>query len=231
MAKKKPKKHSKKTGPSIIQVDIVSDIVCPWCWLGARYFFKAVKQSNHKIDVAWRPYMLDPEVPEQGVPYRDYMKAKFGDGPSNKFKAMREHLEQAAPDAGINFRFSDIPMRPNTLNAHRLVRWAGGQGLGSQAKEALFKAFFDDLEDVGNLDILSRIAGEIGMDQNLVSDLLAGDEDKNAVREEIMFFRNLGISGVPSFIYQGQFAVQGAQPAKSHLEAFEKAASLPNPQN
>jgi len=226
MAKKKSKP---KTKPGVIQVDIVSDIVCPWCWLGSRYFFQAAKKSKHKLDVTWRPYMLDPTVPEGGMPYRDYMKSKFGDGPSNKFKAMREHLEQAAPDAGITFRFGDIPMRPNTLNAHRLIRWATGQGLGNKAAEALFKSFFDDLEDVGNLEILARLAGEIGLDPDLVTDLLSKDDDKNTVREEIMFFRNLGVSGVPCFIYQGQFAVQGAQLPETHTKAIENAASIPTP--
>ena len=220
------KKKTPKNKPQEITVDIVSDIVCPWCWLGSRYFFEAAKKSKHNVSVTWRPYMLDPTVPEGGMAYRDYMKNKFGDGPSNKFKAMREHLEQAAPDAGITFRFGDIPMRPNTLNAHRLMRWATGQGFGNAAAEALFKSFFDDLEDVGNAEILTRIAGDIGLDAALVSDLLGKDEDKNKVQEEILFFRNLGVSGVPCFIYQGQFAVQGAQPPEAHAKAIEDAAKV-----
>ncbi len=221
MAKKK------KQITSIINVDIVSDVVCPWCWLGSRYFFAAAKKSNHAINVTWRPYMLDPTVPESGVAYRDYMKSKFGDGPSDKFQAMRAHLEKAAPDAGITFRFGDIPFRPNTLNAHRLMKWATGQGLGNETSEALFKSFFDNLEDVGNAEILTRIANDVGMDGELVKELLGKEEDKNAIREEIMFFRNLGVSGVPCFIYQGQFAVQGAQPPEAHLKAIEEAARLP----
>lgn len=220
------KKKSSKTKKSEIQVDIVSDIVCPWCWLGSRYFFQAAKKSKHTINVTWRPYMLDPTVPEGGVPYGDYMKNKFGDGPSDKFKAMREHLEKAAPEAGITFRFGDIPTRPNTLDAHRLMRWATGQGLGHKAAEALFKSFFDDLEDVGNSAILARIAGDIGLDKALVTDLLNKDDDKNTIREEIMYFRNLGVSGVPCFIYQGQFAVQGAQEPNAHMKAIEEAAKI-----
>ena len=220
------RRKQKKSAAAVVEVDIVSDIVCPWCWLGSRYFLKAAAQSGHAVALTWRPYMLDPEVPEDGVPYRDYMKAKFGGGETNRFKTMREHLEQAAPEAGINFRFGDISMRPNTLNAHRLMRWAGGQGLDSLAAEVLFKAFFDDLEDVGDKKVLARIAGEIGLDQELVRELLDGDDDKNAVREEIMFFRNLGVSGVPCFIYQGRFAVRGAQPPEAHLKAIEEAAAL-----
>lgn len=221
------KKKSSKPSNTPIQVDIVSDIVCPWCWLGIKYFEKAAKQSGRQIALTWRPYMLDPTVPEDGVPYKDYMKQKFGaDGPSNRFKSMRQALEEAAPEVGIDFKFGQIPMRPNTLNAHRLLKWAQGQDLGSTAAEALFKAFFTELKDVGSVETLKEIASEIGMDAELVEELLMKDDDKNAVREEIMFFRNLGVNGVPCFIYNGQFAVQGAQPADAHLKALNEAAKL-----
>ncbi|WP_026940731.1 DsbA family oxidoreductase [Hellea balneolensis] len=222
------KKNSGKSASTPIQVDIVSDIVCPWCWLGVKYFQKAAKQSGLDINLTWRPYMLDPSVPEGGVPYNDYMKQKFGtDGPNNRFKAMREALEEAAPKVGIDFKFGQIPMRPNTLNAHRLLKWAQGQDLGDAASEALFQAFFTDLEDVGDVETLTNVAAEIGMDAELVGELLTKDDDKNTVREEILFFRNLGVNGVPCFIYNGQFAVQGAQPVEAHLKALNQAAKLP----
>ena len=221
------KRKSTKTPKQTIHVDIVSDIVCPWCWLGVRYFQKAAKQSKHDVKLTWRPYMLDPEVPEGGLPYNAYMKQKFGDGPSDRFKAMREALETQGPTVGIDFKFGEIPMRPNTLNAHRLIKWAQGQELGDAASEALFRAFFTDLKDVGDPSILKEIAQEIGMDAELVEELLAKDDDKNTVREEIMFFRNLGVNGVPCFIYNGQFAVQGAQPVDKHLRAIENAAQNP----
>jgi len=108
-----------------------------------------------------------------------------------------------------------------------VMRWAGGQDKGTEAAEALFKAFFTDHEDVGDAEILKRIAGEVGLDTELVGELLGKDDDKNTVREEIMFFRNLGVSGVPCFIYQGQFAVQGAQEPEQHLKAIAEAAKLP----
>ena len=221
------KQKSTKTPKQTIQVDIVSDIVCPWCWLGVRYFQKAAKQSKHDVNLTWRPYMLDPAVPEEGTPYSAYMKQKFGNGPSNRFKAMRESLEAQGPTLGIDFKFDDIPMRPNTLNAHRLLKWAQGQDLGDAASDALFRTFFTDLKDVGDHAILKEIAEEIGLDAELVEELLMKEDDKNAVREEIMYFRNLGVNGVPCFIYNGQFAVQGAQPAEAHLKAMEQAAKLP----
>ena len=226
---------SKRKHPEGIQVDMVSDIVCPWCWLGKRYFDDAVKKSGAKVNVTYRPYMLDPTVPKDGMAYRDYMKAKFGEGPSDKFKAMRDHLEAAAPDAGINFKFSDIPVRPNTLRAHCLIKWAQGEdqprGRAGAIKENLFKAFFDDLLDIGDIDVLSKIAGDNGMDAALVKDLLNQDRDIQAVMEEISFFRGLGISGVPTFIYNGQFAVQGGQPTEAHLKAIKQAQAMPAMQN
>ncbi len=217
----------KKSTPPIIQVDIVSDIVCPWCWLGSRYFQMAANKSPHKVQLSWRPYMLDPNVPAGGMAYREYMDAKFGGGPSDRFKAMRAALETAAPEAGIHFRFDDIPMRPNTLDAHRLMKWAGGQGLGDKAAAALFKAFFDELRDVGDHAVLTDIAHNIGLDRDLIAELLRGDDDAAGVQDEIAFFQRLGVTGVPCFIYNGQFAVQGAQPVETHLAALEKAATLP----
>ena len=192
-----------KTPKTTVQVDIVSDIVCPWCWLGVKLFEKAAKQSNQNIKVSWRPYMLDPSVPEDGVPYKDYLKQKFGDTPSNKFTEMRKHLEQAGPQYGIEYKFDDIPLRINTLNSHRFLKWAQGQDKGNEASEALFKAYFTDLKNVSDPAVLTDIASTIGMDADLVSELLSKEDDKNAVREEIMFFRNLGVNAVPTFIYNG----------------------------
>ena len=211
----------------IIQVDIVSDIVCPWCWLGYVYFAQAAKKSGRKIKLSWRPFMLDADIPAGGLPYQDYMRAKFGDGPSNKFKAMREHLETAGKEQNIDYRFDDIPMRPNTMAAHRLMRWAEGQDMGDAAAEALFQAFFTDGKDVGDITVLASIAQSLGMDSDLTTTLLESDQDEAAVTEEMFFYRNLGVNSVPTFIYNGQFAIQGAQPLQAHLKAIEEAAKNP----
>ena len=211
-----------------VYVDIVSDVVCPWCWLGAKYFHAAAKKYSGKVGLSWRPYMLDPSIPEEGLPYRDYMTNKFGpSGPSSRWTAMREHLDTAGPDAGITFNFSKITTRPNTLNAHRLIRWAQGQNKANKMTEALFKAFFTDSLDIGNVQVLSSLAEEAGLDGALVAELLASSKDTAEVTNEISQFRNLGVSGVPTFIYNGQFAVQGAQPVETHLKAFEEAAKHP----
>lgn len=207
---------------SVVTVDIVSDIVCPWCWLGYRYFQQATEEFDGEVRLNWRPYMLDPDVPTSGVPYKAYMKNKFGDGPSDRFKAMRTHLETAGPDVGIDFKFDGIPMRPNTLNAHRMMRWASGQGKADDVAQRLFAAFFTDHRDVGDMDILVDIAGQAGLDRDLVGELLQTDRDVDAVTEEIMHYRRLGVSGVPSFIYAGQYLMTGAQPKAAHIKALEQ---------
>ncbi|WP_017931640.1 DsbA family oxidoreductase [Robiginitomaculum antarcticum] len=223
------KSRAKRSGPDSIQVDMVSDIVCPWCWLGKRYFDQAVQKNGAKVNVTYRPYMLDPTVPKDGLPYRDYMKSKFGDKPDNRFSAMREQLEKSAPDAGIHFRFSELTVRPNTMRAHCLIRWAQGQSpnKGGHVKEALFKAYFDELRDIGDIDVLCDIAKANDMDAALVRELLIEGRDVKDVAEEMAFFRGLGISGVPTFIYNGQFAVQGAQPVAAHIQAIAQAAEMP----
>ncbi len=210
-------------GVMTVRIDIVSDVVCPWCWLGKKRLEAALEQSGETAEITWRPYELDPAVPEAGTAYKDYMRAKFGDGPDDRFTKMREHLEAAAPDAGINFRFSELTVRPSTLNAHRLIRWAQGQKKGDAVVEALFRAYFDELRDIGDLAVLSEIAGESGLDSIIVADLLATDRDKSEVRAEENYFRGLGVSGVPTFIFEGQYGVSGAQEPETLIGIIEKA--------
>lgn len=222
MAKRKPSKAQTQS----LEVDMVSDFVCPWCWLGFKYYLSAAGKTKPRPNLTFRPYMLDPTVPEGGADYRDYMKAKFGDNPDSRWKAMREQLETSGPEVGINFDFKAITRRPNTLDAHRLMRWAQGQELGFECAEKLFIAYMENGEDIGDHNILVRIAGEIGLDETITRDLLSGDEDKTDIQNEVLFFRGLGVSGVPTFIYGGQYAVQGAQPPEQHRKVMAEAAKL-----
>lgn len=210
-----------------IQVDLVSDFVCPWCWLGYKQFKSAASGAKPKPLMTFRPYMLDPTVPEEGQDYRDYMIAKFGEGSKDRFKDSRAHLEKAGAELGIDFDFSAITRRPNSLNAHRLMKWAQGQDLGDTVAEGLFRAYHEEGLDIGDKDILVSIAEKAGLDGDLVRELLSRDDDKLAIQQEAMFFRGLGVSGVPTFIYNGQFAVQGAQEAEKHKKAFKEALKNP----
>lgn len=211
-----------------ISVDIVADLVCPWCWLGKRHWDAArALVPDVKVETLWRPYQLDPTLPREGKPYRDYMQAKFSGTDAGRWKAMREHLEQAGPAAGIEFRFDAIPHRPNTLDAHRLMRWAAGQGVVDAVAEGLFKAFFQDSRDIGSAEVLTAIAVDAGMDGAIVGDLLAGDRDRKAVWDEEVFYRQLGVTGVPTYIFNGRFAVSGAQEPAVLADAIRQAVNEP----
>jgi len=213
-----------------VRIDLVADFVCPWCWLGWRNWLAAKKLApDIKTEVTWRPYELDPSIPDEGAPYRDYMKGKFSGENAERWKAMRTHLEAAGPGAGIDFRFDAIIHRPNTINAHRLIRWARGQSAkkADAVAEGLFATFFRDGKDIGDSGVLTDIAVEAGLEGAIITDLLSTDRDKEDVRQEGDFFRQLGVTGVPSFIFEGQFAVPGAVEPAVLADALQRAASLP----
>ncbi len=221
-----------------IRIDIISDIVCPWCWLGWRYLKAAIDQTAIPVEMRWRAYMLDTNVPKNGTDYKAYMAKKFGTAPDNRFAKMREHLEAAAPDAGIEFRFDGIPKRANTLAAHQLMHWAQeqntqeqntqGQNNANDMAEALFTAFFKDHLDINDQDVLLNLASEFGMDTDLIRTLYSKNADETVIMEDIAAVSRAGIRSVPSYIYQGKYLLQGAQPAKAHYDMIEKLSSDTN---
>ncbi len=212
----------------MISVDLVSDPVCPWCWLGLRYWKAARKLTDDiEVETVLRPYQLDASIPRTGLPYKDYMRSKFSGDASGRWKMMRDHLEAAGPAVGIVFNFDQIEIRPNTLDAHRVIRWAQGQDLGIEAADAIHKAFFEERRDIGNREVLAEIAGEVGLDTTIVGDLLNTDRDADSVLKEEQFYRSLGVQGVPCFIFNGRFAVSGAEEPATLAQAIKKAAAQP----
>ena len=212
----------------MISVDLVSDPVCPWCWLGLRYWKTArALTPSIEVETVFRPYQLDPAIPQSGKPYAAYMKSKFSGEHSDRYKAMRQHLEAAGPGVGIVFNFDAIEIRPNTLDAHRLIRWAHGQGLAEDMTDALHKAFFEERRNLVDRTELAEIAGEVGLDRDIVADLLASDRDAQEVLREEQFYRSLGVQGVPCFIFNGRFAVSGAEAPENLASAIKKAADAP----
>ena len=209
-----------------LHIEMVSDLVCPWCWVGLRRLKGALELVPElEVEILFRPFELDPTIPAGGTDYKAYMKQKFGsDQSKDRANQMRDALIQYGEELGIPFDFERITWRPNSFNAHRLVRWAQGQNLGMAAKEAMFEAFFANGEDIGDHEVLVTVAARIGLDSNLVSDLLAGDADVQRTREEQNLFRQMGISGVPTFIAHRQIAVQGAESAEK-LARFLKTAA------
>jgi predicted DsbA family dithiol-disulfide isomerase len=213
-----------------LTLEMVSDLVCPWCWLGLRRLKAATRLTPElDVEILFRPFELDPTIPPAGTDYKAYMRGKFAsDDARARSNAMREALVQLGEEHDITFNFDRIRRRPSSFNAHRLVRWAQGQTLGIQAKEALFDAFFTQGLDIGDHEVLVTLAGRIGLDANIVSDLLVTDADVETTREEAERFRQMGISGVPTFIAHRQIAVQGAEsPEKLARFLRTAAAQLP----
>ncbi len=216
-----------------IAIEMVSDLVCPWCWLGLRRIRAAIAHVPElEIELLFRPYELDPTIPKAGVDYKDYMRQRLGgtgepdESPdTSRFRAMRDALEQYGAEEDIPFRFASITRRPNSFDAHRLVRWAQGQRVGAAVKEALFAAYFAHGEDIGDPAVLSRIAGENGLDGDIVAKLLAGEADVAEVRDEAELFRRMGIAGVPTYIGNRQIAVQGAETAEKLAKFLRTVAA------
>ncbi len=208
-------------------IEMVSDIVCPWCWVGLRRIKAAsALVPEVSVELAFRPFELDPTIPAGGVDYKSYMKQKFGSvANKDSTNSIRKTLIQYGIDEGIPFDFEKITRRPNSFNAHRLVFWAQGQGKGIEAKEALFEAFFSNGQDIGDLDTLVTIAAQIDLDTDIVSDLLASDADVEKTRDEMNLFRQMGISGVPTFIAHKSIAVQGAESAERLAKFLQSAAA------
>jgi len=213
-----------------LHIEMVSDLVCPWCWVGLRRLQGAMAlEPDLDVEILFRPFELDPTIPAGGVDYKDYMKQRFGsDQSKDRANQMRDLLIQYGEEEGIPFQFDRITRRPNSFNAHRLVRWAQGQNLGMAAKEALFEAYFSKGQDIGDHEVLVTVAAKIGLDPNLVSDLLAGEADVDRTREEQNLFRQMGISGVPTYIAHRQIAVQGAESSEK-LARFLKTAAAQMP--
>lgn len=205
-----------------MQIDIVSDTVCPWCFIGKRRLTRALAmRPDVPVEVFWRPYRLDPTIPREGVDRRAYLKAKFGDGP--RTAAMGDAIRNEGAGEGIDFAFDRIAKTPNTLDSHRLIRWAGGAGVQDDLVERLFKAYFIDGRDIGDAQVLTDIAAEAGMDANLVSELLAKDADLAAVEREAGMANQMGISGVPTFIFDSKFMISGAREPEILARIIDKA--------
>ena len=198
--------------PSVTRLDIHSDVVCPWCYLGTANLLKALAErpDGHPFAIRWHPFQLDPTIPPEGLDRAAYMRAKFGD--DGRIEAAHARLTAMGREAGIVFRFDRIARAPNTLDAHRLIRWAEPLALQTLTATVLFRRYFEDGEDISVKAVLVAAAEEAGLDAAAIGRLLAGDADRAEVRAEARAAAELGITGVPTFIVGGRYAVSGAQP-------------------
>ena len=194
-----------------IKLDIMSDPICPWCYIGKAHLDRALADHpNHPFTIEWHPFQLNPDMPVGGMGRREYLEGKFG----GKEAAVRAYapVVDSAEKAGLSINFEGMKRTPNTLNAHRLIHWAGIEGRQTAAVAALFKAYFVDTRDIGNTEVLADIADNIEMDAAVVTRLLATDVDAKDISDRDAHSRKMGVNSVPTFIVGGKHAVPGAQP-------------------
>ena len=227
-----------------LTIDVVSDVVCPWCFIGKRHLDRALhlwqaEQPQCAVAVHWHPFFLNPDTPESGEPYRPFLEKKFG-GPE-KLAEIWQRVSAAGRTAGIEFAFEKIELRANTLNAHRLIHYA--QRVMSPAKpetvsladgadgtavnrliEGLFAAQFLAGRYIGDRAVLAAVAGECGMDRDAVQRYLDTAEDADTVRAAATEMQRMGIGGVPFFIFNKRMGASGAQPPEALLQAMRDAA-------
>ena len=207
-----------------MRIDVISDTICPWCWIGKRRFERArAERPDMVVEVGWRPFQLNPDMPADGLDRDEYMRLKFGNGA--KAANIYAAIEKVGEAEGIPFRFEAIKRTPSTLDSHRLVRWAGEAGCQPELVETLFERYFRDGQDVGDRDVLVDVARTHGMDADRIGALLDGDTDFDIVLREDRFARELGISGVPTFLLERQYAVVGAEEPATFLRAFDQVAA------
>ena len=207
-----------------LNVDVVSDVVCPWCYVGKRHLDIAMSQMpDVDFQIRWRPFQLNPKMAKEGMDRETYMAEKFGKG--GPTKDFYKSLEDVGQSLDINFQFEKIEFAPNTLDAHRLIHWASGSEADEQTKlvTRLFEVYFVEGGDIGNRKTLLDVAKGLGMNVPLVDQLLGEDRDVEAIKEQVAVAGKMGITGVPCFIIENKYAVMGAQKPDALVEAFQQA--------
>ena len=209
----------------MVRLDIISDPICPWCYIGKAGLDVALAtHPDHPFTVEWHPFQLNPDMPPEGMDRRAYLEAKFGgkEGAARAYAPVVEHAEKA----GLTINLDKMERTPNTIDAHRLIHWAGIEKRQSYVVDLLFKAYFVEGRDIGDHEVLADIADTAEMDAAMVSRLLASDSDIDDIRKRDAHSREMGVNSVPTFIVAGRHAVPGAQPA----EMWEKVIADVNAQ-
>ena len=208
----------------MITLDIISDPICPWCYIGKTNLDRALEAApGHPFVVAWHPFQLNPDMPPEGADRREYLEAKFG----SRAKAVEIYarVEEAAKAAGLEIDFANVPRVPNTLDAHRLIHWAGLEGRQAAVVSALFRAYWREGRDIGDREVLADLAAGAGMERAMVARLLASDADAEETRARDAHARQRGVTGVPCFIIANQYVVSGAQPPQVWAEVIAELSA------
>jgi predicted DsbA family dithiol-disulfide isomerase len=212
------------TPTPVARIDVISDAICPWCYIGKRNLEAALTllaQDDLHFDVMWHPFQLNPDMPVEGVARQAYREQKFGD--PEKAKAIDDRITATAATVGLEFHLDRLTRTPNTVNSHRLIRMAGQESVQDTVVEALFKAYFCEGADIGDAEILAGVGGVGGLDPDAVFKMLKSEEHRREVLAGDQMARNAGISGVPSFALQGHVLFSGAQPPEEMAKAFTHA--------
>jgi predicted DsbA family dithiol-disulfide isomerase len=204
-----------------VRLDIISDPICPWCYIGKSLLDQALaERPDHPFEIHWQPFQLNPDMPPEGMDRRAYLEGKFG-GREGAARAYAPVLERAEA-AGLDIDFAAIPRTPNTLDAHRLLHWSEVEGCQTPMAMALFRAYFQEGRDISDHEVLADLADGLGIDAALVSRLLASDADREEVAGRDAQFREMGVTGVPTFVVAGQHAVPGCQPPEMWLRVIDE---------
>jgi predicted DsbA family dithiol-disulfide isomerase len=205
-----------------MNLDVFSDTICPWCFIGKRRLERALKErAQPGLKIRWRAFQLNPGMPAEGMERRAYVEAKFGG--SDRARTIYDTIRAAGAGEGIEFAFEKIKRTPNTLQSHRLLRLAAATDRQDATLEGLFRAYFIEGRDIGDRAVLAEIGAAAGLDREETADYLEGDADTDTVLSEDVLARRAGINGVPCFIFNGRFALSGAQEPEAFFQIFDLA--------
>ena len=212
-----------------LQIDIVSDVVCPWCYIGKRRIENALALAGDvPVEIHWRPFFLNNWVPREGISRDEYLTAKFGS--PEAYKGIAGRVVAAATEEGLLYRPELVKRQPNTTDCHRLIHWAEGQGKSADMKQRLMELYFRDGGDLTDSNVLVQAAADCGLDADAVRQRLATDEDVALISAQAKDASDKGISGVPTFVFAQKYAVSGAQPAEQLARAIRQVSGEINAQ-
>lgn len=207
-----------------LRIDIVSDVMCPWCLIGYRQLSKALEATGTLHEIHWHPFELNPEMPPEGQNTREHLAEKYGSTPEQSEQA-RQHISALGNELGFPFRWSDASHMHNTFNAHQLLHWADQQGRKHDLKQALFAAHFTDQRNLSDDAVLADIAAEVGLDRDEALAVLKDQRFANEVRSEEHFWQQQGISGVPAIVFDRKHLVTGAQGVENYTSILSQLAA------
>lgn len=199
-----------------LRLDIISDVVCPWCLIGFKQFEQAMAVTGVSVQVFWHPFELNPDMPPEGENLREHIARKYGTSPEDSVKA-RARLTQLGADLGFAFNYADDMRMYNTFKAHQLLHWAGTQGRQHDLKMALFGSFFTHRRNVDDPEVLADAAAEIGLDRDAALAVLADGRYAEKIRQEEQFWTSRGIQGVPAMVFNQEHLLVGAQGIENYV--------------